>query len=139
MSLSELVGPHRRAWRKALAVLALQGVLIGGVASAQFEVDDDMMRGIEDTTKSLDSNIAQREAKAAAAEIKELTGLFAQIETYYAAKPDGAEGVTHSHQGLELLQATLKGVASQDFDAAASNLNSFTRTCKACHQVYKKE
>jgi primase-polymerase (primpol)-like protein len=124
--------------RRILAFLTLT-LLIVSVASAQFEVDDDMMRGIEDTTKSLDSNIAQREAKAAAAEAKELAGLFAQIETYYAGKSDGAEGVAHSQKSRELALATLKGIEAQDFDTAANTLNTFTRTCKACHQVYKKE
>ena len=125
--------------RKVLLFLVIQLALLGSVASATFEVDEDLMRSIEDTLKSLDSNIAMKDAKAAAAEARELSDLFAQIETYYAGRGDGGEGVTHSHKSRELASQILQGVEAKDFDAAADVVNNFARTCKACHQVYRKE
>ena len=50
---------------RRLTIVALQFALAGGAPCATFDVDGDLMRGIDDTAKSLDSDVAQKDAKAA--------------------------------------------------------------------------
>ena len=97
-----------RPMRKTFLVLLAQFALLGTVASAPVDIDADLMRGIDDTAKSLDSNVAQKDGKDAAAEARELVDTFTRIE-------------------------------AQDFDAAGDAVSQLTRSCKSCHDVYKKD
>jgi hypothetical protein len=125
--------------RRALALLALQAALLGAVGSAEVEVDGDLMRSIDDTVKSLDSNVSLKAGKAAAAEAKELAGLFAQIEVYYVRKRDAQHAVELSRKSMELAAQVAQAVEAEDFDTAADAVSGFIRACKACHNIYKKD
>ena len=80
-------------------------------------IDADLMRGIDDTAKSLDSNVAQKDAKAAAADARSLVDTFARIESHYGEKPETADAVGFAHHTQEFAAQTLKAVEAQDFDA----------------------
>jgi cytochrome c556 len=123
--------------RKTLVFIALHLALLGGVASAQFEIRDDDMRDIEETLKSLDSNVALKQRKAAA-EAAELQAYFQQVEAFYAAKPDAADGVAFSRKTLELAARVRAAVEAGNFDAAGDAVGQLTRSCKTCHDVYKE-
>jgi cytochrome c556 len=125
--------------RKTFTFLLMQLALLGSVVPAQLEVDDDLMRNIEDTMKSLDSNVAIKDVKAARAEARELADLFAQIEAYYARKGDTPDAVGFSRKTHDLAAQVLKAVETQDFDTASDTVNQFIKSCKPCHQVYKKD
>lgn len=124
--------------RKTLAFIALHLALLGGVAGAQFEIRDDDMRDIEDTLKSLDSNVALQQRKAAA-EAAELQAYFQQVEAVYAAKAGAADGVAFSRKTHELAARVRAAVEAGDFDAAGEAVNQLTRSCKTCHDVYKEK
>lgn len=124
--------------RYATALFAALLVLAGQVMPAQFEVNSDLMRNIEDTTKSLDSNVSLKDAKAAAAEAKELTALFAQVEDFYARRGDAADAVGFSRKTHDLAEQVLKAVDSGDYDTASTSVIALARSCKSCHEVYKK-
>ncbi|HEX3139984.1 MAG TPA: hypothetical protein VHQ87_08015 [Rhizobacter sp.] len=124
--------------RPKTAFLLSQLVLLGSVASAQFEITADAMRDIEDTTKSLDSNVALKEAKSAVAEAKELVVFFRQVEGYYALKPDAADAVGYARKTHELAAQALAAIEAQNFDQAGDSVAALTRSCKTCHDVYKK-
>jgi len=124
--------------RLALFFLIQMG-LLWPAGSAQLEVDEDVMRGIEDTMKSLDSNVSLKAGKAATAEARELAELFAQIEAYYLRKGDAADAVLFSRKTHDLAAQVLKSVEAQDFDAAGDAVSLFIKSCKSCHNVYKKE
>ena len=125
--------------KKTLLACIVQFALIAGAPCASDDVDADLMRGIDDTAKSLDSNVAQKDAKAAAADAKSLVETFAQVEAHYAAKPETADAVGFAHRTQDLAAQALKAIEANDFDAAGEAVNQLTRSCKTCHEVYKKD
>jgi len=125
--------------RPKTAFLLSQLVLLSSVASAQFEVTADAMRDIEDTTKSLDSNVALKETKNAVTEAKELVSFFRQVEAYYAQQPNAADAVGYARKTHELAAQALAALEAQNFDQAGDSVNALTRSCKTCHDVYKNK
>jgi soluble cytochrome b562 len=123
--------------RKLLVFLGLSLTLFGSVLSAQFEITDDAMRDIEDTAKSLDSHVVLKDKKAALAEVQELIAYFRQVEGFYAAKPDAGDGVEFARKTHVLAEDVLKSIEAGNFDQAAESVNTLTRSCKTCHDVYK--
>ena len=69
---------------RRMLVVAAQALLAGSALCATFDIDADLMRGIDDTAKSLDSNVAQRDAKAAGADARSL------VETWYGGPLPGS-------------------------------------------------
>jgi hypothetical protein len=131
----------KRLLSATLALVLVQAALLGaaGSAEADVEVDGDMMRGIEDTAKSLDSNVALKAGKAALADARELAALFVRIEAYYKRKSDAPHAVDLSRKSHQLAAQVVKAVEGQDFDTASDSVNEFIRACKACHDLYKKD
>ena len=123
----------------AAVQLAFLVTLAGGAPCATFDVDGDLMRGIDDTAKSLDSDVAQKDAKAAAADARSLVDTFARIESHYGEKPETADAVGFAHHTQELAAQALKSIEASDFDAAGDAVAQLTRSCRNCHEVYKKD
>lgn len=128
----------RRWGVTVLLAQALAGVALAAW-SAPVTVDGDLMRGIDETVKSLDSDVATQNADAAVAEAKELVEAFTQVEAYYAAKPDGADGAEFARKVRELAQQVQQRTQAHDFGPAGESVDALTRSCKACHKVYRKE
>ena len=124
---------------RRLFIAAAQFALLGSALCATFDVDGDLMRGIDDTAKSLDSNVAQKDAKAAAADAQSLVDTFARIESHYGEKPETADATGFAHHTQELAAQALKAIEASDFDAAGDAVAQLTRSCKSCHEVYKKD
>ena len=124
---------------RRLLIAAAPLLLAGGALCATFDVDGDLMRSIDDTAKSLDSEVAQKDAKAAAADARSLVDTFAHIESHYGEKLETADAVGFAHHTRELAQQALKAIEAQDFDAAGEAVNQLTRSCRNCHEVYKKD
>ena len=124
--------------RRAIAALAALLALAGGVRSAQDELDTDLMHSIEDTNKSLASNIAVKEAKNASSDARELGEMFAQVEAFYVRKGDAADAVELAKKSRELSARILQSVSASDFGAATDTATTLSRTCKTCHNFYKK-
>ena len=114
-------------------------VLATSALCAGFDVDADLMRGIDDTAKSLDSNVAQKDGKAAAADARSLVETFAHVESHYGEKPETADAVGFAHHTQDLAAQALKAIEASDFDAAGDAVAQLTRSCKTCHEVYKKD
>ena len=127
--------------QRTLLACVLQFTLLGTAlcAADAIDVDGDLMRGIDDTAKSLDSEVAQKDAKAALADARSLVETFARIESHYGQKPETADAVGFAHKTQELAAQALKAIEAQDFDAAGEAVNQLTRSCKTCHEVYKKD
>jgi len=127
--------------QRTLLACVLQFTLLGTAlcAADAIDVDGDLMRGIDDTAKSLDSNVAQKDAKAALADARSLVDTFARIESHYGQKPETADAVGFAHKTQDLAAQALKAIEAQDFDAASDAVNQLTRSCKTCHEVYKKD
>ncbi len=127
--------------KKTLFAVVLQFALLGsGLCAADaIDVDGDLMRNIDDTAKSLDSDVAQKDAKAALADARSLVETFARIESHYSQKPETADAVGFAHKTQDLAAQALKAIEAQDFEAANEAVAQLTRSCKACHEVYKKD
>jgi len=118
-------------------VITLLG-LAGSVHSAQDELDTDWMHAIEDANKSLASNIATRQASEASADAQELADWFAKVEAYYQHKGGAGDAVDLAKKSRDLTLQIRRSIALKDFDAAGNEATALSRTCKTCHNFYKK-
>ena len=110
-----------------------------GLALAAAELDTDLMQNIDDTNKSLASNIAIKDGKAAIADAKSMNDMFGTVETYFVQKGDAANAVELTKQSRELTLAIVNAVTANNYDAATDAATTLSRTCKKCHTFYKKE
>ena len=124
---------------RRMLIAAAQVAVAGSALCAAFDIDADLMRGIDDTAKSLDSNVAQKDAKAAGADARALVESFARVESHYSEKPETADAAGFAHRTHALAQQALQAIEAQDFDAAGDAVAQLTRSCKNCHEVYKKD
>ena len=125
--------------RRKLIVFGAMLTVSAGLAWAAAELDTDLMQNIDDTNKSLASNIALKDGKAAIADAKSMNAMFDTVETYFVQKGDAANAVDLSKKSRELTLAIVDSVTSNDFDKATDAATTLSRTCKTCHTFYKKE
>lgn len=124
---------------KLTIALAASLVLIGGVVrAADGELDMDLMQTIEDTNKSLSSNIATQNAQGSTADAKELQELFGKVEAHFVSKGGADDAVDLSRKSKELAESIVKSVAAKDFNTATDSATTLSRTCRTCHTFYKK-
>lgn len=124
--------------RKLIIVFGALIVLAGVVRAGDGELDMDLMQTIEDTNKSLSSNIAIQDAPASTSDAKELQALFTQVENHFVAKGGADDAVDLSRKSKDLAESIVKSVASKDFGAASESATTLSRTCRTCHTFYKK-
>ncbi|MBA4108615.1 MAG: hypothetical protein C0487_03345 [Leptothrix sp. (in: Bacteria)] len=122
----------------SLIFLGFLLVLTTSVKSAQAELDMDLMQAIEDTNKSLSSNIAIKDQKASTSDAKELEQMFSKVETYFVEKGDAPDAVDLAKKSKELSLEIVKSVTAQDFDSATNAATTISRNCRTCHTFYKK-
>ncbi|HEY3301142.1 MAG TPA: hypothetical protein VGJ90_10240 [Methylophilaceae bacterium] len=120
---------------KYTVMLVLTMVAVLGYA----EVDSDFMTTMDDLNKSLTSNIAVNDAKAAEADAVEMKKMFDEVEAFFVKKPDAADGVKWAQESRDLSALIAKAVVSKDFDTASQAAVTLSKTCKACHKIYKKK
>lgn len=124
---------------KLTIAFAASLVLIGGVVrAADGELDMDLMQTIEDTNKSLASNIATQNAPGSTADAKELQDLFGKVEAHFVSKGGADDAVDLSRKSKALAGAIVKSVGSKDFTTASDSATTLSRTCRTCHTFYKK-
>lgn len=124
---------------RKLILLAVASLFVSaGVRSAE-EMSVDLMQTIEDTNKSLSSNIALSNKAGATSDAKELTQMFADVETYFNHKGDASNAVDLAKQSKDLSTQIVGYVAANNFDSATTAATTLSRTCRTCHTFYKKE
>ena len=124
--------------RKLVVLGATLLAVAGSVISAQVEIDDDFMRSVEDSNKSLANHIAVKDTKGVSVDTKELSEMFAQVEAFYATKSDAQDALDITKKSRQLIAEIDKSVASKDFDSANVKASDLSRACKSCHNFYKK-
>jgi hypothetical protein len=125
--------------RKVVIFFSICLTLLSATRAAEPELSVDLMQTIEDTNKSLSSNIALKDAKAATSDAKELTDMFAQVETFFVQKGGADNAVDLAKKSKELSIQIVDSVAKNNFDAATDAATNLSRTCRTCHTFYKKE
>jgi hypothetical protein len=110
-----------------------------GVVFADTEIDTDFMQNVKSTAESLDSDIAQKNVQAAAADAKELEESFKHVEVFFAKKGDAADAVGFAQKTGGIASDIEKSVTANDFDAAENSVTSLMHSCKTCHAIYKKD
>lgn len=125
--------------QRTLIVFGAMLAVSAGLAFAAVELDTDLMQNIDDTNKSLASNIALKDGKAAIADAKSMNTMFGTVETYFVQKGDAANAVDLTKKSRELTLTIVNAVTSGDYDAATDAATTLSRTCKTCHTFYKKE
>jgi hypothetical protein len=124
--------------RKLVLLGATLLAVAGSVISAQIEIDDDFMRSVEDSNKSLANHIAIKDTKGVSVDTKELSEMFAQVEAFYATKGDAQDALDITKKSRQLIVEIDKSVAGKDFDSANVKASDLSRACKSCHNFYKK-
>jgi hypothetical protein len=132
--------------RKVIVPLALSGLLAGMAvatgpvrsAEAPADLGTELMQAIEDSNKSLSSNIALKDAKASATDAREINQAFIQVEAYFSDRPDAHDAVELARRTREITDQIVQSVGSGRFDAAADSATALSRTCRTCHTFYKK-
>jgi hypothetical protein len=125
--------------RNLIMFFGIFAVLTASVSSAEMELDTDLMHAIEDTNKSLSSNIALNDAKASTSDSKELNQMFEQVESFFVKKGGAENAVELAKKSKDLTIDIVKAVDAKNFDSASSSATALSRTCRTCHTFYKKE
>ncbi len=118
----------------ATALLTLATVAL----PAEDELDIDLMQSIEDTNRSLASNIAVKAGPPAVADAHALNEMFGHVEDFYQRKGDAPDAVELARKSRALAQRIQAQLAAPDFEAATDTATQLSRTCKTCHSFYKK-
>lgn len=121
---------------RPLITAALPLLITTAVLAAQGLSADDM-RDAEDTLHNLDSRISLQDRKALD-DARELAAYFKQVEAHFSTKADAARGVDFSRKSQAHANAIATAVEANNYDAAMDALSDLTRSCKTCHEVYKK-
>jgi hypothetical protein len=130
--------------RKIVVVVALHLAVLGPLSAdperATAEIDlAEVMPAIDDATKSLDSSVAGRQPEAAALEAEKLEDLFRKVEAFFASKRDAADAVTFARRSQGLSADISRSVKAADFDGASAAVSGLVRSCKRCHEAYRKD
>lgn len=102
-------------------------------------LDTDLMQAIEDSNKSLSSNIALKDGAAAISDSKELNGMFDKVQLFFTQKGGADDAVDLAKKSKALTEDIVKEVNNKDFDTASQSATTLSRTCRTCHTFYKKE
>ena len=129
--------------RRIVVVVALHLTVLGSLSAenqtATAEIDlGEVMPAIEDVTRSLDSSVAGRQSEAAAAEAEKLEDLFRKVEAFFASKRDAADAVAFARSSQGLTADISRSVKAADFDGASLAVSGLVRSCKRCHEAYRK-
>jgi len=133
------MGMERRGVGSVACILL---ATLGSVTLAAAEVDlsdfdNDLMRGMEDSIKSFEPNIAAGNRERALADAQILWDGFKWTEQYFSNKLGAADAVAISQQALERTNAVIEFLRARDFDQAAAAARATARTCRSCHDIYK--
>jgi cytochrome c556 len=127
-----------RPRRTPALVLVLACTLLGTVRADE-DLDEDLMQSIEDTTKSLSSNLSLHDGRASTADAQDLGEMFGKVQTYFEQRGNAADAVDLARKSRDLSAAIARSVSAADFDGALDTSTTLSRACKSCHRAYKKE
>lgn len=124
--------------RKIIIILGIYGVLVSGLMFAQSVDDfDAWMRTIDEKNQSVQRNIADKDAKAAAEDAQSLQDTFKLVEGFWKKRGNAQDAVDLAQKARERAAEVAKSIAAKDFDAASTQSIRIAETCTACHRLYR--
>ena len=126
--------------KKFIGVGLVLAALTATVALAEIDVsdfDEDVMKTMDDTNKTLEPDIAGKNTQAALEGIEIIQQGLQWTEEYFAHKGNAADGVRFAQEGKQIAAQVLASVNAGDFEKAGAAARELTKNCKACHEVYK--
>jgi hypothetical protein len=122
----------------SIAVGMTGPLLAAGTVSLDLsDFNDDAMRDMDDTMKTLDSDIATREIISIARSATAIGEGLKYAQDYFSKKGNVEDAVRWAKQGQDLAAAVGTAARGNDFDTALSKYDLLVKTCRACHDVYK--
>jgi len=110
---------------------------LGVVFAQSADEFDSWMRTIDEKNQSVQRNIADKEAKAAADDAKALEDAFKLVEGFWKQRGNAQDAVDLSQKAGQRAAEVAKLLAAKDFDAASAQSIKIAETCTACHRLYR--
>src|ERR1700729_2559470 len=98
---------------------------------------DAWMRTIDEKNQSVQRNIADKDAKAAADDANALQATFKLVEGFWKQRGNAQDAVDLSQKAGQRAAEVSKLIAAKDFDAASAQSIKIAETCTACHRLYR--
>ena len=111
---------------------------VAGLVFAQSADEfDGWMRTIDEKNQSVQRNIADKDAKAAADDAKALQDTFKLVEGFWKQRGNAQDAVDLSQKAGQRAAEVQKLIAAKDFDGASTQSIKIAETCTACHRLYR--
>ncbi len=127
--------------KDAIWALAAGAALAWGtLAAAELDLtdfNDDVMKTMDDSAKSLNSDLSDRNASSAAADAAAIVSGMKLAEEYFVRKGTVPDAVKWAKQAQDLATQVARSVAANDFTTALDSYDTLQKTCHTCHNVYK--
>ena len=115
------------------------GALLSFAVTAEVDVsgvDTFLMQDMDASAKELEPLIGARNAPAATKAVTFLSDGLKWTENYFAAQ-GASDAVQFARDGQQRAAAVASALAGSDFAGAATAARALTKTCRACHDVYR--
>jgi hypothetical protein len=130
---------RKRLFLASIVLASVASCISISLAAEEVEMDMDLMQNIEDTNKSLSSNIAQEKVTESKTDAQALDSMFAIVETHFVKKGDAENAVDLAKKSRTLATTIIQSVDAKNFESATNSATELSRACRSCHTFYKKE
>ena len=115
------------------------GVMLSFAVTAEVDVtgiDTLLMQDMDASAKELEPLIGAKNTTAATKAVTFLSGGLKWTEDYFAAQ-GASDAVGFAKDGQLKAAAVLSALSGGDYAGAATAARALTKTCRACHDVYR--
>ncbi len=111
---------------------------VAGLVFAQSADEfDGWMRTIDEKNQSVQRNIADKDAKAAADDARALQDTFKLVEGFWKQRGNAQDAIDLSQKAGERAAEVSKLIEAKDFEGASTQSIKIAETCTACHRLYR--
>jgi hypothetical protein len=118
-----------------MVALACTAALAAEIDLSDF--DDDLMRSMDDSIKDLEPVIAAGNVHSAVDDAAVIVDGLKWTQDYFVKKGNTDDAVKFAHDSLQRVDAVQKALVANDLQTAAAAARVLSKSCKACHDVYK--
>ena len=127
--------------RRSVVLLSFLTLFATAVAWGDLDLedfDDDLMDNMDDAYKDLEIVIPAHNAASAKIDAGTLRDGLAKTEQYFAKK-NVADAIGWARDAQASTQKILDALERGDFDSALTATHDTKKSCRACHDAYKKK